>query len=53
MSDTLLLKMTGISKHFPGMQALGLQDYIASFGFDALPEALASVRDSGLAGTIE
>jgi ABC-type sugar transport system substrate-binding protein len=33
--------------------ALGLQDEIVIFGFDALPEALASVRDGGLAGTIE
>ncbi len=33
--------------------AAGLQDEIAIFGFDALPEALASVRDGGLAGTIE
>jgi inositol transport system substrate-binding protein len=33
--------------------ALGLQDEIAIFGFDALPEALASVRDGGLTGTIE
>jgi ABC-type sugar transport system substrate-binding protein len=35
------------------VSALGLQDEIAIFGFDALPEALASVRDGGLAGTIE
>lgn len=33
--------------------ALGLQDQIKIFGFDALPEALASVRDGGLTGTIE
>lgn len=32
---------------------LGLEDEIDIFGFDALPEALASVRDGGLAGTIE
>jgi ABC-type sugar transport system substrate-binding protein len=31
----------------------GLQDQIRIYGFDALPEALASVRDGGLAGTIE
>ncbi|MBL8160521.1 MAG: substrate-binding domain-containing protein [Anaerolineae bacterium] len=31
----------------------GLQDVIKIYGFDALPEALASVRDGGLAGTIE
>ncbi len=31
----------------------GLQDEILIYGFDALPEALASVRDGGLAGTIE
>jgi inositol transport system substrate-binding protein len=30
-----------------------LQDEITIIGFDALPEALASVRDGGLAGTIE
>ncbi|MEZ5670326.1 MAG: substrate-binding domain-containing protein [Alphaproteobacteria bacterium] len=33
--------------------ALGMQDQIAIIGFDALPEALASVRDGGLAGTVE
>jgi ABC-type sugar transport system substrate-binding protein len=33
--------------------ALGLQDEIAIIGFDALPEALASVRDGGLVGTVE
>ncbi len=33
--------------------ALGLQDQIAVIGFDALPEALASIRDGGLAGTVE
>ena len=33
--------------------AMGLQDQITIIGFDALPEALASVRDGGLAGTIE
>jgi ABC-type sugar transport system substrate-binding protein len=33
--------------------AAGLQDQIQIYGFDALPEALASVRDGGLAGTIE
>jgi ABC-type sugar transport system substrate-binding protein len=33
--------------------ALGLQDEITIFGFDALPEALASIRDGGLAGSIE
>ena len=31
----------------------GLDDQIAIIGFDALPEALGSVRDGGLAGTIE
>jgi ABC-type sugar transport system substrate-binding protein len=35
------------------VQAAGLQDQIAIIGFDALPEALASVADGGLAGTIE
>ena len=33
--------------------ALGLRDQITIIGFDALPEALASVRDGGLAGTVE
>lgn len=33
--------------------ALELQDDITIIGFDALPEALASVRDGGLAGTVE
>ena len=33
--------------------ALGLQDEVKIIGFDALPEALASVRDGGLAGTVE
>lgn len=33
--------------------ALGLQDGVKIIGFDALPEALASVRDGGLAGTVE
>lgn len=35
------------------MTALGLQDDVKIIGFDALPEALASVRDGGLAGTVE
>ena len=35
------------------VKALGLEDQIAVIGFDALPEAIASVRDGGLAGTIE
>lgn len=33
--------------------SLGLQDQIKIIGFDALPEALGSVRDGGLAGTVE
>jgi inositol transport system substrate-binding protein len=33
--------------------ALGMQDQIKIYGFDALPEALASIRDGGMAGTIE
>ncbi|MGF1625723.1 MAG: substrate-binding domain-containing protein [Alphaproteobacteria bacterium] len=33
--------------------ALGLADEVKIIGFDALPEALASVRDGGLAGTVE
>ena len=35
------------------VSALGLGDQITIIGFDALPEALASVRDGGLAGTVE
>lgn len=35
------------------VRALGLQDEIAILGFDALPEALAAVRDGALAGTVE
>jgi len=35
------------------VQAAGLADQIAIVGFDALPEALKSVYDGGLAGTIE
>ncbi len=35
------------------VSALGLRDQITIIGFDALPEALASVRDGGLAGTVE
>lgn len=33
--------------------ALGLQDQIAILGFDALPEAIASVMNGGLTGTVE
>jgi inositol transport system substrate-binding protein len=33
--------------------SLGLQDQVKIIGFDALPEALGSVRDGGLAGTVE
>jgi len=33
--------------------AAGLQDQIAIFGFDALPEALQSINEGGLTGTIE
>jgi inositol transport system substrate-binding protein len=33
--------------------ALGLRDQVKIIGFDALPEALASIRDGGLAGTVE
>ena len=33
--------------------ALGLQDQIAVLGFDALPEAIASVMNGGLTGTVE
>jgi len=33
--------------------ALNLQDKVKIIGFDALPEALASVRDGGLAATVE
>lgn len=35
------------------VSAMGLRDQIVIIGFDALPEALASVRDGGLAGTVE
>jgi ABC-type sugar transport system substrate-binding protein len=35
------------------VRAQGLQDQIAIIGFDALPEALAAVRDGSLAGTVE
>jgi ABC-type sugar transport system substrate-binding protein len=38
---------------FEAVTALGLADQIAIIGFDALPEALASVRDGNLAGTVE
>ena len=33
--------------------ALGLEDEIAILGFDALPEALQSISEGGLTGTIE
>src|SRR5690606_19886019 len=33
--------------------ALGLRDQVKIIGFAALPEALASIRDGGLAGTVE
>lgn len=33
--------------------SLGLQDQVMIIGFDALPEAIGSVRDGGLAGTVE
>lgn len=35
------------------VKALGLEDQIAVLGFDALPEAVGSIRDGGLAGSIE
>ena len=35
------------------VRASGLQDKIKIMGFDALPEALASIRDGGLTATIE
>ena len=35
------------------VRAQGLEDQIAILGFDALPEALAAVRDGVLAGTVE
>ncbi len=38
---------------YEAVNALGLADQIAIIGFDALPEALASVRDGALAGTVE
>ncbi len=35
------------------VEARGMTDQVTILGFDALPEALASVRDGGLAGTVE
>lgn len=35
------------------LKARNMQDQVKVIGFDALPEALASVRDGGLAGTVE
>jgi inositol transport system substrate-binding protein len=35
------------------VKARNLQDKVKVIGFDALPEALASVRDGGMAGTVE
>lgn len=35
------------------VRARGLEGKISIIGFDALPEALASIRDGGLAGTVE
>jgi len=35
------------------VKARGLADKVKIIGFDALPEALAAVRDGGLAGTVE
>ncbi|HWL71041.1 MAG TPA: substrate-binding domain-containing protein [Geminicoccus sp.] len=35
------------------VRARNLDDQIKIVGFDALPEALASIRDGGLAGTVE
>jgi ABC-type sugar transport system substrate-binding protein len=35
------------------VNALNLKDKVKIIGFDALPEALASVRDGGLAATVE
>ncbi|MDX6749183.1 substrate-binding domain-containing protein [Geminicoccaceae bacterium 1502E] len=35
------------------VKARGLEDKVKIIGFDALPEALASIRDGGLAGTVE
>ena len=35
------------------VRGLGLEDQIAIIGFDALPEALASILEGGLAGSIE
>lgn len=35
------------------VRARGLADKVKIIGFDALPEALAAVRDGGLAGTVE
>ena len=35
------------------VKARGIADKVQVIGFDALPEALAAVRDGGLAGTVE
>lgn len=35
------------------VKARGIADQVKIIGFDALPEALAAVRDGGLAGTVE
>ncbi len=35
------------------VQAAGLGDQVAILGFDALPEAIGSVQDGGLTGTVE
>lgn len=35
------------------VKARGLQDRVKIIGFDALPEALAAIRDGSLAGTVE
>jgi ABC-type sugar transport system substrate-binding protein len=38
---------------FEAVKARGLQAKVKVIGFDALPDALASIRDGGLAGTVE
>ena len=35
------------------VKARGIADKVLVIGFDALPEALAAIRDGGLAGSVE
>ena len=38
---------------FEAVKGRNLQDKVKVIGFDALPDALASIRDGGMAGTVE